>query len=204
VRYYRWTSIPTERAVQLTRLLVPTFTQMLQGFSHWLDKATAGSGSPGPEVDLLMSLRLAPDMFPLSAQVRFACFQAQEPMYRLRGLPVPDTLVAMREEGVRSNEQQGTFAQAQAHIAQTIALLAALSADALDASATRQIALDLPNGVVFDMTGEEYARDWCLPQFYFHIATGYAILRHHGVPLGKPDYVSHMFPFIRPGTLPTH
>jgi len=32
--------------------------------------------------------------------------------------------------------------------------------------------------------------------------TAYAILRNHGVPLGKPDYVAHMFSYIRPGTLP--
>ena len=27
------------------------------------------------------------------------------------------------------------------------------------------------------------------PNFYFHVATAYAILRHNGVPLGKRDYI---------------
>ena len=32
--------------------------------------------------------------------------------------------------------------------------------------------------------------------------TAYAILRAQGVDLGKVDYVAHMFPYLRPGTLP--
>jgi hypothetical protein len=151
-----------------------------------------------------MKLRLAPDMFPLAAQVRFACFQAQEPVCRLRGEEVPHDLLRVREEGVMSNETPGSFDDAQARIAEAVSFLSALAPDALDAAANRPITLDLPNGVIFDMTGEEYARDWSLPQFYFHAVTAYSILRNHGVPLGKPDYVSHMFPYIRPGTLPQH
>jgi uncharacterized protein len=184
--------------VQLTQLLVPTFVQMLGSFSAWLDKAAADD----KHADALMSLRLAPDMFPLNAQVRFACFQALEPIYRLRGMPVPEAALAVRGEGVKSNQQLGTFEEARACIAQTIAWLSELEADALDHAADKPLALDLPNGVVFDLTGASYARDWVLPQFYFHITTGYAILRHYGVGLGKPDYAAHMGPFIRPGTLP--
>jgi uncharacterized protein len=173
---------------------------MLKGFSAWLGKAAPDDSN----ADALMSLRLAPDMFPLHAQVRFACFQALEPIYRLRGMAVPEAARAVREEGVKSNQQIGSLADAQARIAQTIEWLSELAPDALDCAANRPIALDLPNGVVFDMTGEQYVRDWVLPQFYFHINTGYSILRHYGVTLGKPDYVAHMFPYLRPGTMQTN
>jgi hypothetical protein len=30
----------------------------------------------------------------------------------------------------------------------------------------------------------------------------YAIMRAEGVELGKADYVSHMFAYLRPGTMP--
>ncbi|MDR5781982.1 DUF1993 domain-containing protein [Caballeronia sp. LZ065] len=192
--------------MQLTRLLVPTFVQTLNNLSAWMDKAAGPdkdkSGEWAAGLDMLMTLRLAPDMFPLAAQVRFACFQAQEPVYRLRGEDVPQALRQVREEGVKSNEAPGTFADAKARINEAVSFLSLLTADALDAAANSPIALDLPNGVIFDMTGEEYARDWSLPQFYFHAVTAYSILRSHGVALGKPDYVAHMFPYIRPGTLP--
>ena len=52
------------------------------------------------------------------------------------------------------------------------------------------------------MTGAQYVRDWTLPQFYFHVTTAYAILRNHGVALGKVDYVAHMLGYVRPGTMP--
>lgn len=62
------------------------------------------------------------------------------------------------------------------------------------------IAHDLPTGMIFDLTAEQYARDWALPQFYFHVMIAYAILRSEGVELGKADYVAHMFAHLRPGT----
>lgn len=54
--------------------------------------------------------------------------------------------------------------------------------------------------MIFDMTGEQYVRDWALPQIAFHQMIAYAILRHAGVPLGKVDYVPHMFGYLRSGT----
>ena len=188
--------------MELTRLLVPTFIQALKSLSAWLDKAAAHDTSRGLDPESRMSERLAPDMFPLAAQIRFACFQAQEPVHRLRGEPLPATLLEVRQEAVHSNTQTGTLAQSQARIAETVAFLSSLDADALDSTSDSPIALDLPNGIVFDMTGEQYARDWCLPQFYFHVVTAYDILRHHGIDLGKRDYVGHMFAYLRPGTMP--
>jgi hypothetical protein len=28
-----------------------------------------------------------------------------------------------------------------------------------------------------------------MPDFYFHLSIAYAILRHNGVPLSKPDFI---------------
>ncbi|KWA08840.1 DUF1993 family protein [Burkholderia territorii] len=185
-----------------TQLLVPTFTQMLRAQSAWLDKAVAHGQADGNAPDALLTLKLAPDMYPLAAQVRFSCFQAMEPVYRLRGEPLPDALLALREAGWHADAQPGTLSDAQAIVAGTIAFLGELAPDALDGGAALPIALELPNGTAFDMTGEQYVRDWALPQFYFHAIAAYAILRHHGVELGKADYVPHMLAYVRPGTIP--
>ncbi|KVL00924.1 DUF1993 domain-containing protein [Burkholderia ubonensis] len=114
----------------------------------------------------------------------------------------PDALLAVRQEGWNANAQPGTWSDAKARIDDALALLDGLSPNALDAGGALPIALELPNGVVFDMTGEQYARDWALPQFYFHVVTAYAILRNQGVELGKADYVSYMLAYLRPGTMP--
>ena len=74
--------------------------------------------------------------------------------------------------------------------------------DELDAAADGPIAHELPTGMIFDMSREQYVRDWALPQVAFHQMAAYAILRHAGVPLGKVDYVPHMFGYLRPGAGP--
>jgi uncharacterized protein len=186
--------------MSLTNLLVPSYMQMLQGLSGWLDKAQ--KQIPKADAEALLSARLAPDMYPLSSQVRFACFQAQEATFRLRGEPLPEALEQVAREGRNAGEQPGSIADAQARISETLSLLDDLGSDALDAGADRSITLELPNGMIFDMTGEHYARDWALAQFYFHLVTAYAILRSQRIELGKADYVPHMFAYLRPGSMP--
>lgn len=183
-----------------TTLLVPTYTQMLGALSAWLKKAQEQL-SPA-DAEALLSARLAPDMFPLSTQVRFACVQAQEAVFRLRGEAFPDSVKELLEEGRQAGEAPGSLADAETRIDETIALLESLAGDALDAPAERPLAHELPNGMVLDLTVEQYVRDWTLAQFYFHLMTAYSILRSEKIDLGKADYVAHMFPFIRPETLP--
>ena len=141
-------------------------------------------------------------MYPLSSQVRFCCFQAQEAAFRLRGAALPPELEALRREGWSGGDQPGSIESAQSRIAEALAALGSIPAGAFDGQADRLVALELPNGMIFDLTGAQFVRDWSLPQFYFHLTTAYAILRKHGVALGKADYVPHMLTYLRPGTAP--
>lgn len=186
----------------LTSLLIPSLTNQLQALAGWLAKAEAFAAESGEKPDRLLSLRLAPDMFPLTTQIRFAAFQAQEPVHRLRGEEVPDAVLEVRQEGRDGGERPGTWAGARARVAEAAGFLATVGPGALDAAAEKPIAHELPTGMIFDMTGAQYVRDWALPQVAFHQMIAYAILRQAGVPLGKVDYVPHMFGYLRPGTAP--
>lgn len=188
--------------MQLTSLLVASLTNQLNAVSGSLDKAETFASERGESPDGLLALRLAPDMFPLTTQLRFLAFQAQEPIYRLRRELVPDAVLAVRQEGRDGGERPGSWADARARLIDAAALLAAVGPGEFDAMAAQPIAHDLPTGMIFDMTGEQYVRDWALPQAAFHQMIAYAILRHAGVPLGKVDYVPHMFGYLRPGTAP--
>lgn len=182
----------------LTNLLVPTYKQMLLAMAAWLEKAQIQI--PKEEVEALLSARLAPDMYPLSTQIRFACLQAQEATYRLMDKPLPTTLDELGLEGRNADKQPGSFMEAQARIAEALSYLDQLSSDALDGMAQESLTLEISPDMIFDLTGEQYARDWALPQFNFHLMTAYAILRGNNVDLGKSDYVPHMFSYIRSGT----
>ena len=182
----------------MTTLLTPTYRHMLQTLSGLLDKAQQQMPE---QAEGLMAARLAADMLPLAAQLRFAAFQAQEAMFRLRGERVPEWLDTIATEGRNAGDAPGTIADARERIESALSFLADVPDDSLDAGETLPIAIELPGGMTFDMTGEQYARDWALPQFYFHVMTAYAILRNQGVEIGKADYVPHMFAYLRPGTM---
>lgn len=188
--------------MQLTALLVSTLSNQLNALSGWLDKAEAFAAGRGEEPDRLLVLRLAPDMFPLTTQLRFLAFQAQEPVYRLRGDIVPEPVLQVRQEGRDGGENPGTWAAARERMKEAASLLAAITPGEFEPTAEAPLAHELPTGMIFDMTGERYVRDWALPQAAFHQMIAYAILRQAGVPLGKVDYVPHMFGYLRPGTAP--
>ena len=188
--------------MSLTKFLVPACAQLLQATNGWLNKAIDHANTGGEPPDGLLSLRLAPDMYPLAAQLRFPCFMAQEPVFRLSGRPVPDALEEVRREGWNAGEQPGTCKDARARISEAIDALNQVAPGQFDGDRDCIIMLDLPNGMIFDLTGEQYVRDWILPQIYFHAGMAYAILRNHGVPLGKADLLPHMFAYLRPGTMP--
>ncbi|WP_421574632.1 DUF1993 domain-containing protein [Stenotrophomonas maltophilia] len=157
------------------------FAQMLRALRGQLDKADAHALTTGYSSRDLLSARLAPDMYPLAKQIQFACTQAREAVCRLTGQPLPVLCTP------------GDMDQARELIDETLDHLAAADAAQIDAGASLDVAIELAGGLAFDMKGSEYAANWATPQFYFHLITAYSILRHNGVPLGKADYVPHMF-----------
>ena len=166
--------------MSLHQLLVLTFTHVLDALSAQLDKAVAQG-----DADALFDARLAEDMLPLSAQVRFVCVEAHQARSRLTGAALPEVAAPT------------TVAEAKAALAEARDALAAADPAAFDAAADRALEFTLPNGMTFALSGRDYLRDWAFPQLYFHAVTAYAILRHKGVPLGKADVVPHMLGYLR-------
>jgi len=133
----------------------------------------------------LMQARLAQDMHPLATQIRFVRDMPGEGMERLAGLdftPREDDPVTVKD--------------ARERIANTLGDIETW-AERTFAADDDAIELALSNGMTFDLTAAEYVRDWALPQYYFHVATAYAILRKEGIDIGKADYVPHMFRYVR-------
>ena len=181
--------------MQLSALLIPTYRHMLVMLKGLLDKTVSQVGRE--KAQDLLSARLAPDMYPLSSQIRFVSLQAQEAVYRLMGEAVPAYLNVVAEEGRHGDDQPGTMATAMFRLDEAIACLDRMCGIVMDAGEERLISIELPEGVIFDLNGMEYIRDWALAQFYFHVVTAYAILRKEGIEIGKADYVPHMLAYLR-------
>ena len=73
-------------------------------------------------------------------------------------------------------------------VERSIAYLRTLTAGEIDGSEAREIVRPL-RGEPKKFTGINYLLQFALPNFFFHVTTAYAILRHNGVELGKADFI---------------
>lgn len=157
---------------------VPVFKQMLGGLDSVLGKAQASAEARKFEPSALIQARLYPDMFPLSKQVQIACDFARGVSARLAGADVP--AYADKEE---------TLEELRALIARTLEFVASFDASRFDGSASREIVLRPGTPKEKRLSGTNYLLSYGLPQFFFHVTTAYALLRHNGVEIGKRDYM---------------
>ena len=156
---------------------VPVFRQVLGNLSNLLVKAEAHAAEKGIAVSSLLDAQLAPDMFAFTRQLQIATDHAKGAGARLAGREVP-----------RFEDSETTFAELQARIAKTADFLATLQPNEFDGAETRQISLKAgPRELSF--AGQDYLLNFAMPNFYFHMTTAYAILRHNGVPIGKMDFM---------------
>ncbi len=140
-----------------------------------------------PKGDALLAARLADDMHPLSTQIRFIANLPGEALPRLT-----DRSFTSRDE------DETTLAAAKASLAETASLLDTVEpAELVEADA--ELVLDLPNGMQFTMSAEQYVQEWSLPNFYFHLTTAYALLRMQGLDIGKADFMPHMMKYMTKG-----
>jgi hypothetical protein len=159
---------------------VPGFIAMLGNFKAWLDKAAAQKDEA-----VLIEARLAPDMFPLARQIQIASDAAKGAVARLTGTEAP----AMPDT-------EASFAELKDRCDRTIAFLKAADPAAFDAGAAREVVLTFPNGGGMKFDGTTFLTGFSVPNFYFHAATTYAILRAQGVEIGKADFLMHLAPYM--------
>jgi uncharacterized protein len=156
---------------------VPVFTRMLTNLLVFLDKAEADAGARKYSTDVLVDARLAPDMIPLRGQIMIATDHVKGCVSRLAGQPVPSW-----------PDEEKTIEELRARVRKALDLLATITPEALAGSETREVTLKTRTGEV-SMNGLDYVNQRAMPNFFFHVTTAYAILRHNGVPLGKSDFI---------------
>ena len=164
-------------SISIYHASVPVFVRGFAQLSGLLDKAVADAEARKIEPDVLVNARLAPDMRPLSAQVQMASDTAKGAAARLAGVEVP---------GFADTET--SFPELQERIAKTVAFLEGLPEAGFAGAEQRPITLKL-RGAEVTLSGADYLLKRQVPNFFFHLTTAYAILRHNGVPIGKRDYL---------------
>jgi hypothetical protein len=161
----------------LSQAAVPVYEIGLNALSTVLDKGASFASAKKIDPKVLPQLRLAPDMFPLARQVQIACDNAKNGLSRLAGVEAP-----------RYEDDEATIDDLKARIAKTLVYIKTLDQKAIDAATDREITFPL-GPKKGQMKGDDYLTYFMLPNFYFHSATAYDILRHSGVDIGKQDFL---------------
>jgi hypothetical protein len=166
--------------VPVHTLSVPVFVRMLGNLSALLDKAQAYADQKKIDPSVLLGMRLAPDMFPLTRQVQIACDFAKGASARLAG-----------DEPPKWDDDETTLPQLKARIARTMEFVQGLPAARFDGAEQRSVTVTM-RGEPRTFQAVPYLLNMALPNFYFHVTTAYAILRHAGVEIGKRDFIGSL------------
>ena len=157
---------------------VPVFRQILGALAAVLEKAERHALDNKIEPAALLQARLFPDMFPLVRQVQIAADFAKGTTARLAGVEVP-----------RYDDNEQSFSELQQRITKTLGFVDSVPQADVDAGAQRAITHGAGERARHFASGEAYVTRFALPNFFFHVTTAYAILRHNGVPIGKKDFI---------------
>lgn len=156
---------------------VPVFQRALGNLDAVLRKGEEHAAAQGLDLADLAAARLAPDMFPLTGQIQSASDSAKFCAARLTGTAAPSFA-----------DDETTFDEMHQRIAKTLDYLASVDPAGFEGSETRAVVQKSRRGERH-FIGTSYLLTFALPNFFFHVATAYDILRHEGVPVGKSDYL---------------
>ncbi|HET9651212.1 MAG TPA: DUF1993 domain-containing protein [Usitatibacter sp.] len=155
---------------------VPTITRALTNFIHVLEKAAAHAEAKKIEPAVLIASRLYPDMLPLSKQVQIASDVAKIGTSRLAQVEPP-----------KYEDNESTFPELIERLRKTIAYLETLKPGQFD-DGSRMVTFPT-QGESKTWPGSRFLFQRVLPNVFFHCTTGYNILRHNGVEIGKRDFL---------------
>src|SRR4051794_37613593 len=163
-------------------VFVPQYMKMLKNLDRCLEKAVAHAAAKKFEPDVFVHARLAPDQYALDRQIQSACDSAKFSAAYLSGKTPP-----------AHPDTEKTISELRARIASCLSFLETISESDVKGGEERKVTPKWLEGKW--AKGDDFLVQLSLPNFYFHVTTAYAILRHNGVDIGKMDFI---------GSLPIH
>jgi len=157
--------------------VIPPLRRSLGALSKILTRAEEHCAARNIDPAVLLQFRLFPDMLNMTKQVQLACDFGARLAARVTAADLPSF-----------PDTETTFAELQARIAAVQTYFDGFTKESFAGSEEREITINLRSGAL-TMNGLQFATQYALPQFYFHMTTAYDILRHNGVELGKRDYM---------------
>ena len=155
-------------------------TQLAQNFKSvesWLNKAEALAAAKEFDIAVLLNGRLAPDMRPFIYQIQSASDYLKGGAAWLSGQKPPQYM-----------DDERTLEDLRARIRKTVAFVESVKEAQFAQAAEQKVRMSFAPGRSV-LIGKDYLLQMVIPNAYFHIVMAYAILRHHGVDIGKMDFL---------------
>lgn len=168
-------------SISLYAATIPSYRQTLGAVSGLLRTAQAFCAEKRMEASELIQARLAPDMLPFAYQVKSTAVHSLGAIEGVRrGVFSPDR-----------TPPPETFAALEARVADTLSALEAIQSSEIESFIGRDMRFESGNHRL-EFTAEDFLLSFSLPNFYFHAATAYDILRWKGAPIGKRDFMGRL------------
>ncbi len=162
-------------------LSVASYLQTVGAVEKFLEKGRAHFADAGTNPDDLVAHRLYDNMFPLSFQIISV---AHHSIGAIEG-------VKRGAFGPPTAAQPTDYAGLQKVVSDTKAALEALTPAEVDECAGKDVTFAMGDFKI-PFTAETFILSFSLPNFYFHAATTYDLLRMKGAPFGKRDFLGAM------------
>lgn len=159
----------------MTTLHPPLYTASVPVFLHYLDRGERLLDKLDGREEVLVA-RLAPDMFTTGQQMATAAGFALRVAYPLAGRTVPG--------GAEPAPDMGGL---RARLDSTRAALQALDPAEFEGAEARRIR-HRAGFAELEQDGAEFLHLFGMPNFLFHTAMAFAILRSQGIEIGKADF----------------
>lgn len=160
---------------------VPGALQMLGTARHLVDTGEKWCAETGSEPAELIGARLIADMLPWAYQVKCVAEHTQGSVEGVRKgvyspdlAPWPDSFDALR-----------------AKLAQATEAMEGLTETEVEGFVGQPMRFEF-KGNGMDFKAEDFLLSFSQPNFYFHCATAYDILRAKGAPVGKRDFMGRL------------
>jgi len=168
-------------AISLYAATIPSYQQTLGAIAGLLITAETFCAEKQLAPQEIIDARLAEDMLPFAYQVKSTVVHSLGSIEGVRrGVFSPDMTPPPQ-----------TFTALKARIADTLAALAAITEAEIDGFIGRDMAFEFRERRL-QFTAENFLLSFSLPNFYFHAATAYDILRWKGARIGKRDFMGRL------------
>ena len=165
-------------AISLYEASVAGYLQTLDAVAGFMDRALSHFRDEGVDPQAVVEARLHPDMLPFRFQVRSVAHHSAGAVEAIRN----------GSFGPPGEGPAYDYAGLQALVDKARTGLRALAPEDIDRREGAEVVFRVRD---FErvFTAEGFVLSFSVPNFHFHAATAYDILRSHGAPLGKRDYM---------------